>query len=59
MRNLYSVMTASDDAHVRIFDLATASTVLKLKAHKVFFKNLEFALSKSNRENHSEILERY
>lgn len=35
MRNLYHVMTGSDDAHVRIFDLATSQTVMKLKAHKV------------------------
>lgn len=28
-------MTASDDAHVRLFDLATSTTVMKLKAHKV------------------------
>jgi WD40 repeat protein len=35
MRNLYQVMTGSDDKHVRLFDLATGSTIMKLKAHKV------------------------
>jgi hypothetical protein len=35
MRNLYNVMTASDDAHVRLFDLATGGQIFKLKAHKV------------------------
>lgn len=35
MRNLYHIMTCSDDAHVRLFDLATSNTILKLKAHKV------------------------
>jgi WD40 repeat protein len=31
----YSIMTGSDDNHVRLFDLATAATLMKLKAHKV------------------------
>ena len=35
MRNLYHIMSASDDYHVRLFDLATSSTIMKLKAHKV------------------------
>lgn len=39
MRNLYQVMTASDDAHVRIFDLATSSTITKLKAHKDYIRS--------------------
>ena len=30
MRNLYHVMTASDDAHVRLFDLATSNTISKV-----------------------------
>ncbi len=38
-RSGYQVMTASDDAHVRIFDLATSSTLMKLKAHKVKLAN--------------------
>ena len=36
-RSGYQVLTASDDAHVRIFDLATSNTLMKLKAHKVRF----------------------
>jgi len=39
MRNLYNVMSASDDAHVRIFDLATAATKMKLKAHKDYIRS--------------------
>lgn len=35
VRSGYHVMTASDDTHVRLFDLATGSTVMKIKAHKV------------------------
>ena len=32
-------MTASDDAHVRIFDLATSNTIMKLKAHKDYVRS--------------------
>jgi U3 small nucleolar RNA-associated protein 15 len=39
MRNMYHVMTASDDAHLRIFDLATSSTLTKLKAHKDYIRS--------------------
>lgn len=37
-RSGYQVMTASDDAHVRIFDLATSNTLMKLKAHKDYVR---------------------
>lgn len=50
MRSGYHVMTASDDTHVRLFDLATATTLMKLKAHKVniFKKNSTFKRNKIN-----------
>ena len=35
MRNLYHVMSASDDSFVRLFDLVTSKNIMKLKAHKV------------------------
>lgn len=38
MRNLFNVMTASDDGHVRVFDLATSATTMKLKAHKDYIR---------------------
>ena len=38
-RNLYNVMTGCDDAHVRLFDLATSSTITKLKAHKDYIRS--------------------
>lgn len=37
-RSGYQVMTGSDDAHVRIFDLATSNTLMKLKAHKDYVR---------------------
>ena len=39
LRNLYHIMSGSDDKHVRLFDLATGSTLMKLKAHKVDYFN--------------------
>lgn len=39
MRNLYQVMTASDDSYVRLFDLATSQTLMKLKAHKDYIRS--------------------
>jgi U3 small nucleolar RNA-associated protein 15 len=38
MRSLFHVMTASDDAHVRVFDLATSTAIMKLKAHKDYIR---------------------
>ena len=32
-------MTGCDDAHVRLFDLATSSTITKLKAHKDYIRS--------------------
>ena len=39
MRNLYHVMTASDDSYVRLFDLATSQTIMKVKAHKDYIRS--------------------
>jgi U3 small nucleolar RNA-associated protein 15 len=45
MRNLYHIMSASDDQHVRLFDLATGSTLMKLKAHKDYIRSGTTSLS--------------
>jgi U3 small nucleolar RNA-associated protein 15 len=38
-------MSASDDQHVRLFDLATGSTLMKLKAHKDYIRSGTTSLS--------------
>ena len=38
VRSGFQVMTASDDTHVRLFDLATSNTLMKLKAHKDYVR---------------------
>lgn len=38
MRNLYNLFSASDDMHVRLFDLATSATIMKIKCHKDYIR---------------------
>ena len=46
LRNLYHIMSGSDDKHVRLFDLATGSTLMKLKAHKVNLVIIHYLFNK-------------